>query len=80
LREGQEPDRTVKSATDHPSRASAHRFFAQGLGSHARYRFADAYSSQSFEVTGALAMAEGIEVEQAPMSAKVLAYRKVPKP
>ena len=34
----------------------------------ARYQFTDAYSSETFEVTGSAAITEGIEIEQEPMS------------
>jgi alpha-galactosidase len=51
-----------------------HRFMPQGLDASARYRFKDAYGAQSFEITGADAMAKGIEVTQVPMSSRVLIY------
>jgi len=55
---------------------AAHRFFIQKLDEKARYRFTDAYGTESFEVAGSTAMTKGIEIIQAPMSSRVFTYRK----
>jgi hypothetical protein len=55
---------------------SKHRWLLKGLQDGARYRFEDAYSRQSFEVLGEVAMTEGIELTQEPMSSRVLTYKK----
>jgi alpha-galactosidase len=57
--------------------ASSHRFKVRGLQEFARYRFTDAYGASSFEVSGAVAMTQGIEVKQAPMSSRVYLYTPI---
>lgn len=56
------------------TRAAQHRFFPRGLDGSARFRFTDAYTGETFSISGTVAMAEGIEVTQAPMSSRVLTY------
>jgi len=55
---------------------AAHRFALHELDDAALYRFTDAYSGETFEVTGASALTEGVEVCQATMSSRVLHYSK----
>jgi alpha-galactosidase len=54
----------------------AHRFVLRGLDENARYRFTDAYSGETFDMTGRVAMTDGIEVMQEPMSSTVLTYER----
>lgn len=54
-----------------------HRFPVHGLDEQARYRFADAYGTESFEMSGSTAMTRGIEVRQPPMSSRVYVYKRV---
>jgi hypothetical protein len=59
---------------------ATHRFAAYGLDEQARYLFSDAYVGKSFEMTGSVAMKQGIDVTQTPMSSTVLIYRIISKP
>jgi len=56
---------------------STHRFMLRNLDKDARYRFTDVYGTDSFELAGSKAMMEGIDITQAPMSSRVLTYRRV---
>jgi len=55
-----------------------HRFFVRNLDGHAVYRFTDVYSNETFDVRGSVAMQSGIEITEAPMSSKVIAYAAIP--
>lgn len=56
---------------------ATHRFALHKLDENARYRFTDAYSMESSEMTGLDAMTSGFAVTQEPMSSKVLTYAKI---
>jgi len=56
---------------------SEHRFITKGLEVAATYRFEDPDSKQSFELSGAAAMTEGINVTQRPMSARTYIYKRI---
>lgn len=51
---------------------NSHNFRIKGLHAEALYKFTDVYSGESFEVRGATAMTDGIEVGLERMSSKVL--------
>lgn len=53
------------------------RFVLHGLDNRANYRFTDAYSTQSFEMTGLEVTTKGIDVDQQPMSSRVFMYEAV---
>jgi alpha-galactosidase len=59
------------------TRSGTHRFILHKLDKQARYRFTDPYTAESVELTGATAMASGIEIRQTPMSARVLIYSRI---
>jgi hypothetical protein len=63
-------------ATWNRTAGATHCFPLHKLDEHARYRFTDAYSMESSEMTGLEAMASGFAVTQEPMSSTVLAYAK----
>jgi alpha-galactosidase len=56
---------------------AAHRLLVKGLDERERYRFTDLYSGESFDLQGTVAMKNGIEFKQAPMTSRVFPYRKV---
>lgn len=56
---------------------ASHRFFLRGLAAERSYRLADAYGGEVFEISGTIAVNEGIEITQEPMRSTVLMYEPV---
>ncbi|QGZ94944.1 alpha-galactosidase [Terricaulis silvestris] len=55
-------------------------FNLRGLDAHARYRFVDAFSGDTFETTGADALEAGIETRQAQNASRVFQYSRTAGP
>jgi alpha-galactosidase len=64
---------TFRTNTPEPT----HHFVIHKLDERARYRFTDVYSNRTFDVDGATAMKQGIEVAQDPMSSRVFTYEEI---